>query len=214
MRPLADRRRVRRTRHRVRRPALGGRPTGARWQQLSPRPPRGRAPVDTDPERGPQHRLRRRRAEEDHDGRVDGADLRLEPRVTRDDLRAQRLLVDAPRAAVGTREFEVLDRVGDVGQLPVDVRLRQSTIQERTRRADEGLCPSILLIPGCSPMSIMRADGVPAPNTVFSAGSTGRIPGNCGRRRRERGDRRTRARRCLRRETSGPCLRWYPPRTR
>ena len=86
----------------------------------------------------------RRGAERDRQVRPQHRELLLEPAVAGVDLADARLLVDAPLAA--RLEFEVLDRIGDIGALAVDAGIGQRPVEHRAGRPDEGLAREILLV--------------------------------------------------------------------
>ena len=48
----------------------------------------------------------------------------------------------------GPGELEVLDRVGDVGELAIDPGFLEGPVEQSTRRADEGLAAAVLLVTG------------------------------------------------------------------
>src|SRR5438874_4440908 len=98
-----------------------------------------------DTKRRPHHGLRRRRAEQNDQARLDQLDLRLEPRPAGADLRRVRLLMEAPFAAAG--EAKVLHGVGHVDPPAVDPSLVQSLLQHPSRGTDERTALQVFLVP-------------------------------------------------------------------
>src|SRR5690348_14230429 len=89
-----------------------------------------------DAERLPEERLRRGRAEADDDGGRDQLDLPLEPGMARLDLHRARFRMDAPLAA--RDPFEMLHRVGDIGDRALDPSIDQRLVEELPGWSDEG----------------------------------------------------------------------------
>ena len=67
-------------------------------------------------------------------------------------------------------ELEVLDRVGDVGEVPVDARRVERLVQEFSCRTDERFTDAVFLIAGLfADEHHPCPDRLPAPKTVCSA---------------------------------------------
>src|SRR5262245_14278475 len=95
-------------------------------------------------ERRAENRLRRGASKTDDDRRLDGAQLDIEPRTARLDLRPARLLVDT---ALSTWfPLEVFHRIGDIHVGAWDACFRERLVEERTSRPDERQSLSIFLI--------------------------------------------------------------------
>ena len=99
-----------------------------------------------EPERRSQQRLRGRRAQRDHELRLDRLDLFEQPRLARAHLDALGRGVDAPFAA--PHELEVLDGVGDVDVVRRDAGRVHRVAQQRARRADERPALPVFLVAG------------------------------------------------------------------
>src|SRR5687768_7516137 len=91
-----------------------------------------------------EHGLRGGGAEADDDGRVDGAQLRFEPRATRLDLGRARLLVDPPLPP--RLPLEVFDGVGDIDLIARNTGIRERLVEHRAGRSDKGLSLPIFLV--------------------------------------------------------------------
>src|SRR5215208_162710 len=97
-----------------------------------------------DAEVAPEQRLCSRRAEADHHARFDHAELRLEPRSARGDLRPVRLRVDPSLPPRGP--LEVLDDVRHVRLRPIDACLVHRLIEQAPSWADERLPFAVLAV--------------------------------------------------------------------
>ena len=105
-------------------------------------------------------------AERDDDVRLHRLDLAFDPLAAGVDLALRRGLVQAALAA--QLPFEMLDGIGDVEMLAVDAPPPSALSSSRPAGPTNG-SPFLLSSPGCSPTSITRACGSPAPNTVCVA---------------------------------------------
>src|SRR5215207_7267745 len=93
----------------------------------------------------PENGLRGRRPKEHQYVRLDDLQLGSQPRSAGPNLADSWLLVKARLAA--RLEAEVFDGVGDVRCPPLDACLGERTVEEFTRRADEGPALAIFRIP-------------------------------------------------------------------
>jgi len=109
--------------------------------------PRGEylSPAGRDLEIASEQGLRCRRAQTDHDLRLDQLDLLLQPGQARADLAGARLLVE-PALALGN-PLEMLDHIGDVGLAPVEACRLQRLIQDATGWPHEGPALEVLFMP-------------------------------------------------------------------
>src|SRR3989442_4769264 len=98
-----------------------------------------------DPEGRPDERLRRRRAEADHDLRAQDRELGVEPEPAGRDLTPVRHLVEAPLS--GRTPLEMLHPVPHVDGLAIGPRFRERLVEDATSRSDEGAARAILLVP-------------------------------------------------------------------
>src|SRR5205085_6925646 len=91
-----------------------------------------------------EHRLRGRRTEADDDLRLHRAQLRLEPRAARFDLRHARFLVDAPLAP--RLPLEMLHGVGDIHLMARNARSVQRLVEHRAGGADKRRALTVFLV--------------------------------------------------------------------
>jgi hypothetical protein len=139
--------------------------------------PQRRLPLDHlaallgDPERRPEQRLGRGRAEADDD--VGGRRGPSPPRTMDGTPRRAPVgrLVDAPLARRRLGEPEVLDDVGDVDVAAVDADVVERLLEQPAAGPTNGMPCLSSWSPGCSPTRAMRAADDPAEKTTRLAGS-------------------------------------------
>ena len=102
------------------------------------------AALNADPEVFPKYRLRRRRAKQDNDARLDGGNLGVEPRLARAHLAPARLLVDAARASA--QSLEVLHNIGEVDGTAVNANFHHLAVQQPPCRTHERLPGQVLFV--------------------------------------------------------------------
>ena len=104
------------------------------------------AALAADQDNSTEYRLRRRRPEANQDFRLNDFQFRFEPRLAGRDLADRWFLMQSALAALDPAEM--LDRIGDINFLARNFCLGECTIEETTRRADEGMPLAVFPIAG------------------------------------------------------------------